>query len=71
MGILLAGHEPHISSLAARLIGAPPAAFMFKKGGICRIDIDAAVLSSGAGRGRLVWHITPKQLRAAAGKGQP
>ncbi len=57
--IALVGHEPDLGRLAAWLISArtPPP---FKKGGICRIDVDDW---PPARNGRLVWLATPKMLR--------
>jgi phosphohistidine phosphatase len=56
--IALVGHEPGIGELAARLIGARRP-IEFKKGGVCRIDVDEL-----AGPGALRWFATPKMLRA-------
>ena len=58
--IALVGHEPGIGEIAARLVGAK-SAFVFKKGAICRIDVDAL---PPAGPGHLRWFATPKMLRA-------
>ena len=57
--IALVGHEPAIGELAARLIGArqPPA---FKKGAVCRIDVDALPPKDP---GSLRWFVMPKILR--------
>ena len=60
--IALVGHEPDLGQLAAWLIGADEP-LMFKKGGICRIDVAALPPRQ---RGRLVWHATPRMLRALA-----
>ena len=57
------GHEPDLGQLAARLIGAKRA-IEFKKGAICRIDLDA--LPQG-GPGHLRWFVTPRMLRRIAG----
>jgi phosphohistidine phosphatase len=58
-GIGLVGHEPGLGLLAAWLISArtPPP---FKKGGICRIDLDDW---PPARSGRLIWLATPRMLR--------
>jgi phosphohistidine phosphatase len=53
------GHEPDLGRLAARLIGTK-AAVPFKKGAVCRIDLDTL---PPAHPGRLVWFATPKMLR--------
>jgi phosphohistidine phosphatase len=60
--VLLVGHEPDLSHLAAGLImerrSEPP--LEFKKGGLCRIDTEG---SPAPGNGRLVFHLTPRVLR--------
>jgi phosphohistidine phosphatase len=53
------GHEPGIGGLAARLVGARRA-MPFKKGAVCRIDVDG--LPPG-GAGELRWFLPPKVLR--------
>jgi len=58
--ILLVGHEPQLGFAASKLIGMDSPVILFKKGGICRIDISS--LSSGE-KGILIWCLTPKQLR--------
>jgi phosphohistidine phosphatase len=58
--IALVGHEPMLGELAARLIGSRHA-IEFKKGGVCRIDIEQ--LPPG-GPGDLRWMLTPRILRA-------
>jgi phosphohistidine phosphatase len=58
--IALVGHEPAIGELAARLIGSRHS-FEFKKGAVCRIDVDALPPS---GPGNLRWLLTPKVLKA-------
>lgn len=57
------GHEPDLGQLAARLIGARRP-LEFKKGAICRIDLDGLPPS---GPGHLRWFVTPRMLRAVAG----
>jgi phosphohistidine phosphatase len=62
--LALVGHEPDLGELAAWLISAR-APLPFKKGGVCRIDVD----NLPPGRdGRLVWFATPRMLRAVAGQ---
>jgi phosphohistidine phosphatase len=58
--ILLAGHQPHVASLASLLLEA---AVMvdFKKGALVRIATQASL---GPPRGVLKWMITPKIARA-------
>jgi len=58
--IALVGHEPAMGELAARLIGSRHP-IEFKKGAVCRIDIDDL---PPAGPGDLRWLLTPKILRA-------
>jgi phosphohistidine phosphatase len=58
--IALVGHEPGIGELAARLCGARHA-LEFKKGAICRIDVEALPPSSP---GALRWFLPPRMLRA-------
>lgn len=62
-GVALVGHEPSIGLLAAGLIGAR-APIPFKKGGVCRIDVDQL---PPAQPGRLQWFLPPKMLRGLAG----
>ncbi|MGE5245234.1 MAG: phosphohistidine phosphatase SixA [Betaproteobacteria bacterium] len=58
--IALIGHEPGIGELAGRLAGLRRP-LPFKKGAVCRIDVDALPPS---GAGTLRWFVTPKILRA-------
>jgi phosphohistidine phosphatase len=55
--IACVGHEPDLGALAAHLVGASRP-FDFKKGGVCRIELDGP-----AGPGRLVWFAPPRLLR--------
>jgi phosphohistidine phosphatase len=57
--VALVGHEPGIGELAARLIGTRHA-IPFKKGAICRIDVESL---PPAGPGELRWFAPPKMLR--------
>jgi phosphohistidine phosphatase len=57
--VALVGHEPDIGEIAARLVGSKTP-FSFKKGGVCRIDVDALPPS---GAGTLRWFMPPKLLR--------
>jgi phosphohistidine phosphatase len=60
--VALVGHEPDLGLLAARLAGLKrPLAF--RKGAVCRIDVDS--LPPG-GPGRLVWFVAPRMLRRMA-----
>ena len=58
--IALVGHEPGLGELAAHLIGAGRA-LAFKKGGVCRIDVESL---SSRRAGALHWFVTPKVLRS-------
>jgi phosphohistidine phosphatase len=58
--IALVGHEPDLGELAAHLIGAQRA-LPFKKGGICRIDVETLTSRRA---GSLIWFATPKMLRS-------
>ena len=57
--IALVGHEPGIGELAARLVGTRHP-IEFKKGAVCRIDLDGLPPSAP---GDLRWFLTPKMLR--------
>lgn len=58
--VALVGHEPDLGELTGKLIGAA-APVAFKKGGVCRLEY---VRLPPRGVARLVWHATPKMLRA-------
>lgn len=59
--VLAVGHEPDLSLMAARLIGAAHhAKLAFKKGGCCLITFDEFPPKSP---GQLVWWLTPRLLR--------
>ena len=55
--IMLAGHEPQLSSLVCYLIGAPVGRVEMKKGAIARVDVEAA---GPRPAGVLVWLLTAK-----------
>ena len=57
--IALVGHEPGIGEIAARLIGSRHP-IEFKKGAVCRIDVDGFPPTAP---GDLRWLLTPKILR--------
>jgi phosphohistidine phosphatase len=62
--VLVTGHEPDLSQLAARLLGAGRHAHLaFKKGGCCLITFDEFPPQSP---GQLVWWLTPKVMRKLA-----
>jgi phosphohistidine phosphatase len=58
--IAIVGHEPGIGEFAARLIGSRHP-IEFKKGAVCRIDVDSIPPS---GPGDLRWLLPPKILRS-------
>jgi len=59
--VLVVGHEPDLSELAARLIGAGSHANLgFKKGGCCMISFEDFPPRSP---GQLTWWLTPRLLR--------
>lgn len=58
--IALVGHEPGIGELAARLTGSRHA-IEFKKGAVCRIDVEELPPN---GPGDLRWLLTPKIMRS-------
>jgi len=59
---LCVGHEPHLGLTASVVLsGRQTSAFPLKKAGACLIELP---LSAKPGQGRLVWWLTPSQLRA-------
>jgi phosphohistidine phosphatase len=61
--IAIVGHEPVVSALLARLLGASRAdALPFKKGGCALVDLPDGPRAPG----RLVWFVKPRILRALA-----
>jgi len=62
--VAIVGHEPVVSGLLARLLGAGDGGRLpFKKGGAALVD-----LPDGArGSGRLIWFLKPRILRTLAG----
>src|SRR5688500_2323691 len=65
--IALVGHEPSLGELAAHLIGAGRA-LPFKKGGVCRIDVESL---TSRRPGALTWFLQPKMLRALVRRTKP
>jgi phosphohistidine phosphatase len=59
--VALVGHEPDLGALAAVLSGASRP-IPFKKGGVCRIDLDGL---ASARPGAVIWVLPPKILRKA------
>ncbi len=57
--LLVVGHNPSISELAARLLGLERAVIEFKKGALCRMVIDG---EPGRTPGLLKWFVTRKLL---------
>ena|SRR5262245_23739695 len=63
--ILLVGHEPDMSNLAAKLVGLPAdRAIPFGRGSIARIDVDGLPPRQA---GRLVWLLTSRLTGELAG----
>lgn len=58
--LALVGHEPDIGALAGRLAGLRRS-IEFKKGAVCRIDVESIPPSA---RGVLRWLVPPSMLRA-------
>jgi phosphohistidine phosphatase len=59
--VLVVGHEPDLSEMAARLVGAGRRAhFSLKKAGCCMITFDDFPPKSP---GKLIWWLTPRVLR--------
>ena len=62
--VLVVGHEPDLSELAARLVGAGRNAHLgFKKGGCCLITFHEFPPKSA---GQLGWWLTPRLMRKMA-----
>jgi phosphohistidine phosphatase len=57
--VALVGHEPGLGELAAHLVGAGRA-LPFKKGGVCRIDLESL---TSRRPGALTFFVPPKLLR--------
>jgi phosphohistidine phosphatase SixA len=62
--VALVGHEPNLGMLAAHLLGAT-CQVAFKKGAMCRIDVDHRTLSNAT----LVWFLPPRVLRRLGRRG--
>jgi phosphohistidine phosphatase len=58
--IMLVGHEPDTSSIASALVGFDKPILDFKKGALCRVDVQALPPKQP---GTLVYHLAPKHLR--------
>jgi phosphohistidine phosphatase len=63
---MFVGHEPDFSQLASLLVtGTVSLNLELKKGGLCAIDVHDPMRSH---QNRLLWLLTPKQLRAVRAK---
>ena len=61
--VAIVGHEPVLSGLLARLLGASQGERLaFKKGGAALVDLP----DGPSGAGRLIWFLKPRVLRALA-----
>jgi phosphohistidine phosphatase SixA len=59
--ILLAGHEPYLSRLISLLVtGDTQLQMDFKKGGLCKLEVEKLRFGSCA---TLAWLLTPKQMK--------
>src|SRR5579885_2403749 len=63
--VMLVGHEPTLSALAALLLtgSTEGAAFALRKGGVIALEVEQLLPPRGA---MLVWMLTPRQLRRLA-----
>ena len=62
--VAVVGHEPHLGRLVSWLTSARKQPFLeLKKGGACLLDLGSA---PAPGTARLLWMLTPKQLRRIA-----
>ena len=62
--LLLVGHQPLLGEIAKHLLKSTEAKVNFKKGGLCRIEVEDPPQEKAA---VLHWMLTPKQLRRVAG----
>lgn len=59
--VLLVGHEPYLSGLISLLVsGGGNLAMDFKKGGVCKLEIEKLHFGPCA---QLAWLLTPKQMK--------
>jgi phosphohistidine phosphatase len=59
----LVGHEPQLSELAARLVGAAPGGIGLRKAGVILLEIPAPVVAPGPwGVSRLIGLLSPRIL---------
>lgn len=59
-GVLLVGHQPDIGRLAGHLIGQDKLWLPFKKGGVCRVEVERLHPNP---YGEIRWFLTPKQVK--------
>jgi len=59
--LLLVGHEPHLSALAADLLGCSDLRIRLKKAALLRIDVR---VGKGALEGELHWILNPRLVRS-------
>jgi phosphohistidine phosphatase len=63
--VAIVGHEPTLSALLARLLGAARGEpLAFKKGGAALVDLP----DGPSGAARLIWFLKPRLLRTLAGE---
>jgi len=60
--VALVGHQPHVERFVGYLVGDPDLHLEYKKGGVCRVDVDRWAASGGT----LVSVLPPKVLRKLA-----
>jgi len=72
--VAIVGHEPHLSGLAGLLLtGRNDPVLVLKKGAACLVEFAPdegdpdAKADVGAGRAKLLWSLTPGQLRRLRG----
>ncbi|HMV27268.1 MAG TPA: phosphohistidine phosphatase SixA [bacterium] len=58
--VLLVGHMPDVGRLAGFFTGVPRLAIPFKKGAICKIEVERIHPSPS---GEIRWFMTPRQLK--------
>jgi phosphohistidine phosphatase len=61
--MMVVGHQPDLGYLASALLGSEETIVEFKKGALCAIEVPTL---SPRAKGKLIWHLQPKQLRAFA-----
>jgi phosphohistidine phosphatase len=61
--IMVVGHQPDLGFLASALLGSDESIVEFKKGAMCAIEVSTLPPRS---KGKLIWHLQPKHLRALA-----